>query len=53
MAELADAEGLNPSDSKGSYGFKSRPGHPLAAGKRALVARAGGAHSCYYLTHDE
>ena len=25
--EMADAEGLNPSDSKGSYGFDPRPGH--------------------------
>ncbi len=31
MAESADAEGLNPSDSKGSYGFKSRPGHAVTS----------------------
>ena len=32
VAELADAGGLNPPDPKGSYGFKSRPGHHLSRG---------------------
>ena len=29
MAQLADAEGLKPSDPQGSYGFDPRPGHAL------------------------
>lgn len=29
VAELADAEGLNPSAPQGACGFEPRPGHPL------------------------
>ncbi len=33
---MADAEGLNPSDWKRSYGFESRPGHRRVAQYDAL-----------------
>ena len=36
MAELADAEGLNPSGPQGPCGFESRPGHSLTT--RNVVA---------------
>ncbi len=46
MAELADAEGLNPSDSKESCGFKSHSGHTLTRENIQISRSAHFANFC-------
>lgn len=42
VAELADAEGLNPSAPPGACGFESRPGHDWRCQESSTVAETTG-----------